>query len=54
MQSFSTSPVAMLKSVLINRILIYVLIRREVIGRYKGSMLGILWSFFTQIGRAHV
>ncbi|WP_223472189.1 MULTISPECIES: ABC transporter permease [unclassified Pseudomonas] len=49
MQSFSTSPAAMVKSVLINRILIYVLIRREVIGRYKGSMLGILWSFFTPV-----
>ncbi|MFL7961687.1 ABC transporter permease [Pseudomonas kielensis] len=49
MQSFRTSPVAMIKSVLINRILIYVLIRREVIGRYKGSMLGILWSFFTPV-----
>ena len=49
MQSFSTSPVAMIKSVLINRTLIYVLTRREVIGRYKGSMLGILWSFFTPV-----
>jgi lipopolysaccharide transport system permease protein len=49
MQSFSMSPVAMIKSVLVNRILIYVLIRREVIGRYKGSMLGILWSFFTPV-----
>jgi len=47
MQSFNASPVAMVKSVLINRTLIYVLIRREIIGRYKGSMLGILWSFFT-------
>ncbi|BBP58654.1 ABC transporter permease [Pseudomonas sp. St316] len=49
MQSFSTTPAAMVKSVLVNRILIYVLIRREVIGRYKGSMLGILWSFFTPV-----
>jgi len=49
MQSFSTSPTAMIKSVLVNRILIYVLIRREVIGRYKGSMLGVLWSFFTPV-----
>lgn len=47
MQPFSTSPAAMIKSVLINRNLIHVLIRREVIGRYKGSMLGIFWSFFT-------
>lgn len=47
MQSFNPSPVAMIKSVVINRVLIYVLIRREIIGRYKGSMLGILWSFFT-------
>lgn len=29
-----------------NRALISALIRREVIGRYRGSMLGILWSFF--------
>ncbi len=29
-----------------NRHLILVLVRREVVGRYKGSILGILWSFF--------
>ena len=49
MQSFNTSPAAMVKSVLINRLLIFVLIRREVAGCYKGSMLGILWSFFTPV-----
>ena len=49
MQPFSTSPAAMIKSVLINRNLIHVLIRREVVGRYKGSMLGIFWSFFTPV-----
>lgn len=47
MQSFSSSPIAMIKSLLANRDLIHALIRREVVGRYKGSILGIFWSFFT-------
>lgn len=29
--------------------LIYQLTKREVIGRYKGSMLGILWSFINPL-----
>lgn len=49
MQSFSMSPAAMINSVLINRVLIHVLIHREIISRYKGSVLGILWSFFTPV-----
>jgi lipopolysaccharide transport system permease protein len=37
------------KTVLIfknNRSLIYALIKREILSRYKGSFLGILWPFF--------
>ncbi|WP_308584120.1 ABC transporter permease [uncultured Pseudomonas sp.] len=49
MQSFSLSPAAMVKSLGVNRNLISALIRREVVGRYKGSMLGIFWSFFTPV-----
>ncbi|ENL0635727.1 TPA: ABC transporter permease [Klebsiella pneumoniae] len=37
------------KSLIINRRLIYTLTRREVISRYRGSVLGLLWSFFTPV-----
>ncbi|WP_114193601.1 ABC transporter permease [Edaphovirga cremea] len=32
-----------------NRHLIYQMIKREVIGRYRGSFMGILWSFINPI-----
>ena len=32
-----------------NRGLIYNLIKREVIGRYRGSIMGLLWSFFNPV-----
>jgi lipopolysaccharide transport system permease protein len=41
------SPTAALRSVATNAGLIYGFSRREVVGRYRGSVLGILWSFFT-------
>jgi lipopolysaccharide transport system permease protein len=46
MQRFSTSPREAVASFWRNRELIKVLVQREVIGRYRGSMLGIFWSFF--------
>jgi len=46
MQDFPISPKAMVASLWVNRDLIKTLIRREVVGRYRGSILGILWSFF--------
>ncbi|MEP9318838.1 ABC transporter permease [Pseudomonas sp. LABIM340] len=49
MQRFSASPREMLASFLRNRGLIKELVKREVIGRYKGSYMGILWSFFNPI-----
>ena len=49
MQDFSTSPKAMVSSLWRNRSLIKALVVREVIGRYRGSMLGILWSFFNPV-----
>lgn len=45
----STSVSTLIKSVLANKNLIYSLIRREVIGRYRGSIMGLLWSFFNPI-----
>ena len=39
----------MFSSVLRNRQLIVQMIRREVVGRYRGSALGLAWSFFTPV-----
>lgn len=49
MQKFSAAPGVMFSSVWRNRALIIALIKREVIGRYRGSFMGILWSFFNPI-----
>lgn len=49
MQNFSISPREMVASVWRNHNLIRVLIKREVLGRYRGSALGILWSFFNPV-----
>lgn len=43
------SPFAALRSVTKHRRLILEMIRREVIGRYRGSVMGLLWSFFTPV-----
>ncbi|MDH0101605.1 ABC transporter permease [Stutzerimonas stutzeri] len=32
-----------------NRSLLYSLIRREIVGRYRGSIMGILWSLFNPL-----
>jgi lipopolysaccharide transport system permease protein len=45
----SISPLALYRSLRTNRSLIYNLIRREVIGRYRGSAMGLLWSFFNPV-----
>lgn len=49
MQQFSISPREMVASLWRNRELTTVLIKREVIGRYRGSTLGILWSFLNPV-----
>lgn len=43
------SPMSLLGSLVRNRQLIWSLVRREVIGRYRGSALGLLWSFFNPV-----
>ena len=32
-----------------NRELVAVLVQREVLGRYRGSVMGVMWSFFNPI-----
>ncbi|KVE35306.1 ABC transporter permease [Burkholderia sp. TSV86] len=49
MQSFSASPMYLLTSLVKNRRLMLDLARRDAVGRYKGSALGILWSMLTPL-----
>jgi lipopolysaccharide transport system permease protein len=49
MQRFSVSPGEMLGSLWRNRQLVKALIQREVLGRYRGSIMGVLWSFVTPV-----
>jgi lipopolysaccharide transport system permease protein len=49
MQNFSASPREMAASLLRNWRLITVMVKREVIGRYRGSVMGIAWSFFNPL-----
>jgi lipopolysaccharide transport system permease protein len=49
MENFSASPMYLASSLFRNRRLILDLARRDAIGRYKGSMLGIFWSLLTPL-----
>jgi len=49
MQHFSTSPMEMAASVWRNRSLIFQMTKREVLGRYRGSIMGLAWSFFNPV-----
>ncbi|RCX06867.1 ABC transporter permease [Extensimonas vulgaris] len=49
MRQFSISPVEMCASLWRNRGLILASAKREVLGRYRGSALGLLWSFFNPL-----
>lgn len=40
------TPIALFKSLWCNRQLIWQMTRREVLGRYRGSVMGLAWSFF--------
>lgn len=44
-----TSPIYLAKSLWRNRQLIMQMTKREVIGRYKGSTMGLAWSFFNPV-----
>lgn len=47
--TFSISPHEMFVGAWRNRSLLYALTMREIIGRYQGSVLGMLWSFFNPV-----
>lgn len=44
-----TSPLAMVKTIWIHRALIKQMTVREVVGRYRGSFMGLAWSFFNPL-----
>ena len=43
------SIISLINSILKHRQLIVQLAKREVVGRYKGSFLGMTWSFFNPV-----
>lgn len=49
MQKFSTSPQEMLASAWRHRALIRSMVERDIVGRYRGSIVGIAWSFFNPV-----
>lgn len=49
MLNFSGSPKEMSASLWRNRSLIKALVQRDVAGRYRGSIMGVLWSFFNPV-----
>ena len=49
MRDFSSNPLEMILSMWRNRSLIRALAKREILGRYRGSALGLLWSFFNPL-----
>jgi lipopolysaccharide transport system permease protein len=48
-QAMSLAPTTALRSIVRYRTLILEMIKREVVGRYRGSVMGLLWSFFTPV-----
>ncbi|OUM07347.1 ABC transporter permease [Pseudomonas syringae] len=48
-QTPSAGPVRLVTSLWTNRSLISQMTKREVIGRYRGSVMGLAWSFFNPV-----
>lgn len=49
MRNFSAAPTELLAAFFRNRELIIASVKREVLGRYRGSVFGLLWSFFNPL-----
>ncbi len=49
MQQFYASPKEMIASLWRHRELIRASVKREILGRYRGSAMGLLWSFFNPV-----
>ncbi len=49
MREFSVCPLEIFASLWRHRELVWALSKRDVLGRYRGSVFGILWSLFNPI-----
>lgn len=49
MRHFSAAPAEMVASFWRNRQLVLQMTKREVVGRYRGSVMGLAWSFFNPL-----
>ena len=49
MRKFPATPIEMVASLWRNRSLIHASVKREVLSRYRGSSLGLLWSFLNPL-----
>jgi lipopolysaccharide transport system permease protein len=49
MQTFPATPREIVASLWRNRTLVKASIKREVLGRYRGSVMGVLWSFLNPV-----
>ncbi|PVZ88265.1 sugar ABC transporter permease [Serratia sp. S1B] len=45
----STSPLQLFRSITLNRELLYSLIKRDIAARYRGSFMGLLWTFLNPV-----
>ena len=48
-KAHSTNPIEIYSSFIRNRVLIVQMAKREVLGRYRGSIIGLGWSFFNPL-----
>jgi len=48
-QHFDTAPASLVQSIWHHRQLITAMTRREVLGRYRGSVFGLLWTLFNPL-----
>ena len=48
-KGYSVSFLEIFNSMWCNRSLIWQMVRREVVGRYRGSVMGLAWSFFNPL-----
>jgi lipopolysaccharide transport system permease protein len=48
-QTHSATPIAMFASFWSNRQLVWQMVKREVAGRYRGSVIGLAWSFINPL-----
>lgn len=46
---YSATPASMLNTLYQQRSLLWELARRDFLGRYKGSILGVVWSLFNPL-----